>query len=47
MGALRENILGALCRDVETDLRLHIHSSQIDKMDKVNPVKTVGGGGCA
>eukprot|EP01034_Spumella_vulgaris_P022423 gene22423-28547_t len=34
---LRVNIIEPLCRDIETDLRLHIHTKHLDHMHAVNP----------
>lgn len=38
--ALDEEILGPLCTDVETDLRLHIHSARLTGVVDVDPVQT-------
>ena len=38
--ALEEEILGPLCTDVETDLRLHIHSARLTGVVEVNPVQS-------
>ena len=38
--ALEEEILGPLCTDVETDLRLHIHSARLTGVVDVNPVQS-------
>mmetsp|Transcript_7605 Transcript_7605/g.19370 ORF Transcript_7605/g.19370 Transcript_7605/m.19370 type:complete len:1168 (-) Transcript_7605:91-3594(-) len=38
--ALDEEVIGPLCTDVETDLRLHIHSARLTGVVDVNPVQT-------
>lgn len=38
--AFEEEILGPLCTDVETDLRLHIHSARLTGVVDVNPVQS-------
>ena len=38
--ALENEILGPLCTDVETDLRLHIHSARLTGVVEVNPVRS-------
>ncbi len=34
---LKAHIIEPLCRDIETDLRLHIHTKHLDHMHSVNP----------
>ncbi|CAN6208853.1 unnamed protein product [Urochloa humidicola] len=38
--ALREEVVAPLCRDIETDLRLHVHSTHLKGAVVVNPTKT-------
>ncbi|RCV20061.1 hypothetical protein SETIT_4G026000v2 [Setaria italica] len=38
--ALREEVVAPLCRDIETDLRLHVHSTRLKGAVVVNPTKT-------
>eukprot|EP01018_Ginkgo_biloba_P015628 Gb_36999 [translate_table: standard] len=38
--ALRNEIIEPLCRDIETDLRLHVHSAHLKGSVNVNPTKT-------
>ncbi|KAL4188041.1 hypothetical protein AMTRI_Chr09g21880 [Amborella trichopoda] len=38
--ALNNEIMAPLCRDIETDLRLHVHSTHIKGSVHVNPTKT-------
>ncbi|OEL37588.1 WASH complex subunit 7, partial [Dichanthelium oligosanthes] len=38
--ALREEVVTPLCRDIETDLRLHVHSTHLKGAVVVNPTKT-------
>ncbi|XP_066370406.1 uncharacterized protein [Miscanthus floridulus] len=38
--ALREEVVAPLCRDIETDLRLHVHSTHLKGAVDVNPTKT-------
>nr|CCA26974.1 KIAA1033 putative [Albugo laibachii Nc14] len=39
-GVLEEEIVGNLCKDVENDLRLHIHSVHLDHLETPNPKET-------
>uniref|UniRef100_A0A0D9WLI9 WASH complex subunit 4 N-terminal domain-containing protein n=1 Tax=Leersia perrieri TaxID=77586 RepID=A0A0D9WLI9_9ORYZ len=38
--ALRKEVVAPLCRDIETDLRLHVHSTHLKGTVSVNPTKT-------
>ncbi|XP_062233658.1 uncharacterized protein LOC133930903 isoform X2 [Phragmites australis] len=38
--ALREEVVAPLCRDIETDLRLHVHSTHLKGTVVVNPTRT-------
>lgn len=38
--ALRKEVVAPLCRDIETDLRLHVHSTHLKGTVFVNPTKT-------
>ncbi|KAF8732817.1 hypothetical protein HU200_015159 [Digitaria exilis] len=38
--AVREEVVAPLCRDIETDLRLHVHSTHLKGAVVVNPTKT-------
>uniref|UniRef100_A0A0E0PT70 WASH complex subunit 4 N-terminal domain-containing protein n=1 Tax=Oryza rufipogon TaxID=4529 RepID=A0A0E0PT70_ORYRU len=38
--ALRKEVVAPLCRDIETDLRLHVHSTHLKGSVFVNPTKT-------
>ncbi|KAK3128319.1 hypothetical protein QOZ80_6BG0459880 [Eleusine coracana subsp. coracana] len=38
--ALKEEVVAPLCRDIETDLRLHVHSTHLKGTVAVNPTKT-------
>ncbi|XP_040380972.1 WASH complex subunit 4-like isoform X2 [Oryza brachyantha] len=38
--ALRKEVVAPLCRDIETDLRLHVHSTHLKGAVFVNPTKT-------
>ncbi|KAG1360735.1 putative WASH complex subunit 4 [Cocos nucifera] len=38
--ALKNEIVAPLCRDIETDLRLHVHSTHLKGSVLVNPTKT-------
>lgn len=38
--ALKNEIVAPLCRDIETDLRLHVHSAHLKGSVLVNPTKT-------
>lgn len=35
--SLKDNIIQPLCSDIETDLRLHIHTKHLDHMEIINP----------
>nr|CAB3469434.1 unnamed protein product [Digitaria exilis] len=37
--AVREEVVAPLCRDIETDLRLHVHSTHLKGAVVVNPTK--------
>jgi WASH complex subunit 7 len=39
VGVLEDEIVAPLCQQIETDLRIHIHSNQIAQMKKSNPLK--------
>jgi WASH complex subunit 7 len=39
VGVLEDEIVMPLCQQIETDLRIHIHSNQIAQMKKSNPLK--------
>jgi len=39
MDALEGELVEPLCREIETDLRLRIHSAQIAQLQRINPVK--------
>jgi len=36
---LNRELIQPLCRDIETDLRLHLHSARIEGIAEVNPLK--------
>lgn len=38
---LKQEIVGPLCRDIETDLRLHVHSTYLKGSVVVNPTKVI------
>jgi len=41
MCSVKQEIIEPLCRDVETDLRLHVHSSHLKGTVFVNPTKVI------
>ena len=45
LGALDDEIIAPLCQEIETDLRVHIHSSQVFKVGERKKERGEGGKG--